>query len=540
MYEDYPGGNVTYLTLTVIDYAVNAGVATPTSVPLPAPYAYPHNISGTSTLYPGSVAVSIGDFDGDGVNEIAVVYQAFVSGQLTLQGYIYKYAPPAQGQSGSLTSIGEASGLLAGVSIVQNPLEIDHGDFDGDGKEEIALLYLSEIGFKDGSRNRQCGAFGGTPKWCAHLVLGILQWQPTGGGVLVTVGSTTLANVESWYDGGGPDKVDPQFHDIRLATGLFKFDPNAGFTLDRRQIAVAYKSGQSLEPYNGVLMVQLLAVGDVGSPTWAINTLTWNTQAHCIGHLGLQRSSFSLVAGAWAGVKANPASPLWGVAVAYEPISGFPGMLVQMGRVDNPQGQLEWAGSAVLPRENSFCAEDNKNALVAFDVDGDSLRLGAPVHFVINNAPIFDYILEEPPKHLDYLPGNILASSATGMVNVSRIKDFNVSYTDNLAPSSRVRPRRRARATSGARCKHPPNPPSGKTPVSRWQNSRWRWIPRPNMTMRPINRNTPVRTRTIARRLRRARITMMRWGSRRERSMCGATASMAPRRSPRPATPIGS
>ena len=60
-------------------------------------------------------------------------------------------------------------------------------------------------------------------------------------------------------------------------------------------------------------------------------------------------------------------------------------------------------------------------ALVGADTDGDTVYLGAPVHFKIEKLVSADYILQEPPKHAYW-------DSATKEIkNVSRFDDFNMS-----------------------------------------------------------------------------------------------------------------
>jgi len=45
-------------------------------------------------------------------------------------------------------------------------------------------------------------------------------------------------------------------------------------------------------------------------------------------------------------------------------------------------------------------------AVVPFDRDGDTYLLGSPVHITIENLLGLDYVIQEPPKHVDYLPVN--------------------------------------------------------------------------------------------------------------------------------------
>ena len=90
-----------------------------------------------------------------------------------------------------------------------------------------------------------------------------------------------------------------------------------------------------------------------------------------------------------------------------------------------------------MPKQDTRCGRNSKNALIAFDFDGDSLYLGAPVHLTMHNTLVFDYILQEPPKHIDYLPIQAecnpppgVCNGSNGIVNISRLAGFNISYAD--------------------------------------------------------------------------------------------------------------
>ena len=125
---------------------------------------------------------------------------------------------------------------------------------------------------------------------------------------------------------------------------------------------------------------------------------------------------------------------MWGLAVAYEVSATQVGVSVL--RVD--QG-VDWAKGLfpitpmpplTVPHYDNVCSRNSRNVLAAFDFDGDSLRLGAPVHFVLNDVQHFDYVLQEPPKHVDYLPdaatcNSQFAYTCNGIINVSELPDID-------------------------------------------------------------------------------------------------------------------
>ena len=70
-------------------------------------------------------------------------------------------------------------------------------------------------------------------------------------------------------------------------------------------------------------------------------------------------------------------------------------------------------------------------AITAIDGDGDSYRLGAPIHFVIENLIGLDYVTQEPPKHVDCLPNDPGDPNKCDVINVSALSDFNVAFRDS-------------------------------------------------------------------------------------------------------------
>src|SRR5262249_3187421 len=60
-------------------------------------------------------------------------------------------------------------------------------------------------------------------------------------------------------------------------------------------------------------------------------------------------------------------------------------------------GGLEWPQYAVAG--NLWTQE-----LAAYDADGDAYYLGAPVHLTLFDLVQPQYVIEQPPKHVDYLP----------------------------------------------------------------------------------------------------------------------------------------
>jgi hypothetical protein len=138
--------------------------------------ANPSNTNQGTIFASGSIfSVAIGDFDGDGRNEIALA---------TLQGYtndvmisIFRFRTPldypnGNSQGSNLTWVSNSfftGEQLAGGASFVGSLSLAAGDFNNDGKDELALAYPlwnKDTTTKPGSSNKDshnCVVYGSTP-----------------------------------------------------------------------------------------------------------------------------------------------------------------------------------------------------------------------------------------------------------------------------------------------------------------------------------------------------------------------------------------
>lgn len=446
------------LVLMVIDYAVQPGQATATTLipnvtldyltnPFNAAFCDPPNDGNIPIALQPTVAVAIGDFNADGRGEIAVAYVA----QLQLWCAFYTYAvDPVNGAA--LQPIGKAVPVCP--LSAWSRLQMAHGDFDGDGKEEVALFYRTwTMGQHDSYQLQQ--------------TLSIVTGPYAAGGpspVLTQVLDGMTVKLDGKWDMENARSVFtyPIFSDLGLAAGLFKYDPEDCYSLTRRQLVVGYMdclhNGGS--PYSGGLVLQLLDVASPNSPPPAAGgsaPAQWQCTAYSSASLVLAvsasdytpsnqlgltaRASFALVAGAFAGTRSNPLSPLWGVAVAcrLQQDQNNPQFTIQLGRVDGSQpGQLTFGTPAHFPQIGTDCGLFSRCALLAFDYDGHAVLLGPPIHYQLVDSISFDAILEEPPQHLDYLP-NVAGADPSGLLNISRVQGFATSCTDKSGTTFSVK-----------------------------------------------------------------------------------------------------
>ena len=91
------------------------------------------------------------------------------------------------------------------------------------------------------------------------------------------------------------------------------------------------------------------------------------------------------------------------------------------------ENKYTWTGS----KHSQNCIMPT--AVVAYDKDGDTYRLGPPAHITIENLIGLDYVIQEPPKHVDYLPKNPDDPENEwkwDVINVSARPDFYVEFKD--------------------------------------------------------------------------------------------------------------
>ncbi len=136
-------------TVRVVDYVAGGGgrpVTTDLSAALPAAGDV-REANGSDQYLPGSLGLAVGDFDGDSLNEIAYVSQdEFGWFQVTM----LKYRAAADGTR-SLQVAGPANGSLVFYDGGGAPVprleagmaETKVGDFDGDGRDDLAIAYAA-------------------------------------------------------------------------------------------------------------------------------------------------------------------------------------------------------------------------------------------------------------------------------------------------------------------------------------------------------------------------------------------------------------
>jgi hypothetical protein len=235
------------------------------------------------------LAVAIGDVNGDGQNEIAVVY--LVDNHNTGMA-IFRYTNDGQGHRSlrevSATLDAVANRVLAGFTVsVIGTVDVAAGDVNGDGADELIVSrHLVPIDYPQDYKP-------------TLAVFTIVQGDAT---LKLTIGGeTTLDSLTLCI-------LAPGCGRLQVVAGLFQFDPDDGFTLSRRQFAAVW----SYLTTPGVplgLGAAAFTVSEDLQMTQMGSTLVLSTASN-----GEPGQRFSIAAGGYRG-NASPSDPRWSLAV---------------------------------------------------------------------------------------------------------------------------------------------------------------------------------------------------------------------------------
>ena len=404
------------LQVAVLDYNAAPGEVVETGPGVALPQI------GTAAAGPGSLGVGVGDFDADGQNEIAVLWQgggcpaapAASTAPPCLSAphlSVLRYTNTGRTRSVAVlqpdAALPAADGTWSAVRRMGFQTAVD--DFDGQGRDLLAVSYLTTAP--------------------ALAVLGFVRGDST-----FTVdrwGFSAGAFADQTYcpaSGSGcpavADGTPPQ-----LAAGLFWYDEKSGHGLGRRQLAqVAAHNGSTGA---GDVALQVFDVdfdySDCAPPAPCPLTLTgllgstagvpgqpgtpWTVASGYYETAGAfpAAPALSLAAGSFQGLVLNPTAPgqvPWALAVG---ISGQQGAnatsAVDVVRLSGTALGAFTAASAFAAVTSTAAATSGPPPVarvLAYDPAGASLRLGAPLVYTLTGLNVPSYVLQDPPKHLDW------------------------------------------------------------------------------------------------------------------------------------------
>jgi hypothetical protein len=311
--------------------------------------------------YEKNLAVTTGDFDGDGDDEIALAVEG---GNHLLTVAVYESNLAKKDQ---LT-------IDYGHGLGNNAVDIASGDFDGDGDDEIAAIssyHSIDMINVDSS-----------------LKLKLLHTDPNGGGEWI---ENHIATGD--LDGDGDDEAVSacRCNDL-LCLLVYDFDNNLGMN---RKYYQKFRVGMQL----------IQDTVGVGAVDIAIGNFDAKIDETKIGDIGME------VAVVVRTVKAHTDKP--------SPIPKFwPAFRILIYDATTGLG-LEQKKEYTYKIDETHLGGDAcpKVVVAAGDFDGDSVILGKPDHWVIEGHRDFSAIIAEPPKHIDYIKDN---TGILGELNVSR------------------------------------------------------------------------------------------------------------------------
>ncbi len=456
--------------LRVIDYNANASRLLVTSSS-----AIPFGQNGwvqNDDWYPGSLFAKIGDFDGDGQNEILAAFQD-ANGQFRLTFWRYT----ATGGSRSLTLV-TGSGTcnqcdpLAGQSqaptLVGGYNTAAVGDFDGDGATDLAVAYATSTkGILDSSEQ--------TPNLgiITFAGLGVRSVEVTPIALPTGTDLPTATATDGTRTSSG----------LRLQSGIFSMDAEAGFGYQRRELAMGWvaegakktwnlEGGNPNDPmlvdgWDRQVQLQFYAVNQLtalnklnpctAGPRYDVCTNTvplvpdepkpFNPYPHDTGTYTVvehgqpkpDASPLAVEAGAYGGVGATD-PPVWGVWILqWRQAKSFTDKSFELPYEIATSVVVPWQSAAApdtVVINDSYITNASTNPMyftvTAYDRFGDSVVLGSPVIFDVDNNKRLEMLAAQPPKHADYLNGQMVNASITNEYYLQTSSSLNTVWSNSV------------------------------------------------------------------------------------------------------------
>ena len=365
-----------------------------------------------------------GDLDGDGVQEIVVLFEQHISTipEVTVSKILMlRVVPDAKSSGWKYTVVKQAQIELPlyGAHLTQiarMAFDIATGDLDGDGKDEIFWA-----GFTN-NPSEAAAPYG--LRWGVLKLVGNALSQLSSGEkplyALKTVNNPDAVNrcAVADVDGDGANELlvyysHPADHSLNLAWS--KFSPS-GVTFQIQQIA-----GGSSNPLREIDLATANLTGTVvpKSPTGnAVHLVCASNR--------LNEDPISAAIYVW----------------------------------DQPSGKFK--KTSTFNNNVHFSIGAGALKLLPGDYTNAGIRLGAPVHIVIEDQITPLVVMQEPPKHMDY---TLVDTGKYGVLNLTRYFDFYTNFFNSQTTGTGVSSSQKAESTSalstksdfsfGYKCKTP-------------------------------------------------------------------------------------
>ncbi len=409
------GGDHIRYYISVINYSSGQPVIT-TSDPIidRAPIFTYEPASGAGKMLPSSniIGVTIGDFDGDGNNEIAL---AALSQTHTLLLYTYRYRTDANNNH-TLSQLNSYYYNFSGDPLVGS-IAVRAGDFTGKGYDDLAIAYAKW--------DKQVFAAG------LDLIHYESNFRP----------STKLA--QHWIQGTVSNNQWPSFQRPRLELAAGQFLLNAQNVFGRRQVALAVNDATtgSIRVHCVRMADDLQSLAEFGS---------YQAKPSIEGN-GPPGQAFSLAAGGFMGYADNN-QPLSSLALTFwTQRTGLNSSYYTLLTLKPSTSGLTLANQKSVLVQAPLTVSVLR-PVVAYDLDGKSGYLGAPVRIKIPDMVQTDFIMEEPPKHAywDEAANTVVNMTRFSGNNVTLSKDGTASFSGSSTDTSSIAAGQSNAASAGA------------------------------------------------------------------------------------------
>lgn len=379
--------------------------------------AHPH-------WYPGSsVSCVAADIDGDGADEVVLAYAEVKDtkdhGSVLVEVFEYSNGGPSAtrlepiGSPVVLTPLANSSAPHAENPNVAGSLDLAAGDFNGDGRDDIAVAFAVWQGPSGAEADTRPGGKSWLPN--VHILTG-----------------DDKARLQHRSTYAAPQQIADVIR-VQVAPGLFEYDAKAAagpLDFNRRQLGLVFNNGSRSKDFHA----HILSVSDdLHSIKHKTSTVfsSWADPA-------FDNLRFSVTAGGFAGA-ADTKNPLWSLVVLNHMTNGS----ADYGRLLYAVRELHYLKAGLdgnlshrryLPGEeisNAWPLQQTLLGVTAWDRDGASLQLGSPLHIAVEQLTTAQHVIHEPPKHAYWWPPSATKASDGQIINVSRTENLNIELRDS-------------------------------------------------------------------------------------------------------------
>ncbi len=445
--------------------------------------AQPANSGTDASSYIGSVALISGDFNNDGKDELALGYAQWVKNSTVPPGTYSKNPETLQCVDVDQTGLGLFQDLCdyGGYSVnYKNYITIYSSTLVPATATQIsssAATTLLNVENANAALSASLFISGATGTWAplngVWPILSIDGTQftiPLDSSTFGTAPSSVTVSITAPFTAGGTVTIDPRidkpgsqykapdlpatfdFRDfnsrptMQLVPGLFTFDTTNPASFHERQILAVWNTPSPADwntinnkdytpiPYwKYDLVAADFTVSTDGNNTPTIGKfLSLPEDTYTSYKYGYPHQRFSLAASNFFGATdnadpKNPIAPTWQFSIGAWLDNG--GYHIRFGDISTSDSSIKIDQDVTLPNGISSNYEGTGLfPVVAYDPDGSSYFLGAPVHFQTSNFLTPAYILQEPPKHMAWLNHSL--------ANISRTSGtYSSVSTDNSTSS---------------------------------------------------------------------------------------------------------